>query len=271
MANLGPPFHPIAGLPNFRDLGGHPLPIKSRPGHTIRSGLIFRSAEPSRLTKDGVSALQDLKISHVYDLRSRTEIERYATGTREWPGAQRVFTPVFLDEDYGPEAIALRFRNYTAEGSQGFVEAYRGIWETGTNSINTILSHLAKPDPSPLLIHCTAGKDRTGVICAFILSICGVDDGTIAHEYGLTEVGLGDFREELLAAVMKSPELRADPEGARRLLGAKPENMLAALQALREQHGSVEEYVVKNCGLTEEDLEQIRKNLIVPEERRQES
>jgi hypothetical protein len=96
-----------------------------------------------------------------------------------------------------------------------------------------------------------------------------VDEGTIAHEYGLTEVGLGDFREELLAAVMKSPELRANPEGAQRLLGAKPENMLAALEALRKQHGSVEEYVVKNCGLTVEDLEQIRKNLIVPEESRQ--
>ncbi|KAH7236346.1 protein-tyrosine phosphatase-like protein [Fusarium tricinctum] len=265
MTDLGPPFLPVSGLPNFRDLGGRPHPIPSRPGYTIKSGLVFRSAEPSRLTEDGVSALQDLKISHVYDLRSRTEIERYATGTREWPGAQRVFTPVFLDKDYGPEAIALRFQNYTAEGSQGFVKAYQDIWETGTGSINTILSHLAKPDPSPLLIHCTAGKDRTGVICAFILSICGVDDQTIAREYSLTEVGLGDFGEELLAAVMKSPELEANPEGARRLLGAKPENMLAALKALREQHDSVEKYVVKSCGLSEDDLEQIRKNLIVPD------
>ncbi|KAF4953369.1 hypothetical protein FSARC_12420 [Fusarium sarcochroum] len=264
MADLGPPFHPISGLANFRDLGGRPLPISSRPDHTIKSGIVFRSAEPSRLTKEGESALQNLKISHVYDLRSRTEIERYASGIREWPGAERVFTPVFLDEDYGPEAIALRFQNYTAEGSEGFVEAYRGIWETGTNSINTILSHLAKPDPTPLLIHCTAGKDRTGVICAFILSICGVDDQTIAREYSLTEVGLGDFREELLAAVMKSPELKENPEGAKRMLGAKPENMLAALEVLRQQHGSVEEYVVKSCGLSQDDLEQIRKNLIVP-------
>ncbi|KAF5657535.1 tyrosin-phosphatase [Fusarium heterosporum] len=265
MADLGPPFIAVSGLANFRDLGGQPHRIPSRPGYTIKSGLIFRSAEPSRLTEQGISTLQDLKISHVYDLRSRTEIERYATGIREWPGAERVFTPIFLDKDYGPEAIALRFQNYTAEGSQGFVEAYRGIWETGTNSINTILSHLAKPEPSPLLIHCTAGKDRTGVICAFILSICGVDDQTIAREYGLTEVGLGDFREELLAAVMKSPELKANPEGARRLLGAKPENMLAALKTLREQHGSVEQYVVESCGLSQNDLEQIRKNLVVPD------
>ncbi|CEI61204.1 unnamed protein product [Fusarium venenatum] len=264
MADLGLPFHSISGLPNFRDLAGRPLPIKSRPDHTIKSGLVFRSAEPSRLTEDGIAALQNLNISHVYDLRSRTEIERYATGTREWPGAKRVFVPVFLDEDYGPEAIAVRFKNYTAEGSEGFVEAYRGIWETGTKPIRTIISHLARPDPSPLLIHCTAGKDRTGVICAFILSICGVDDQTIAREYALTEVGLGDFGDELLKAVMKIPELQENPEGAKRMLGAKPGNMLAALRTLRKQHGSVEQYLVKYCGLSEDDLEQVRKNLIVP-------
>ncbi|KAL4721860.1 hypothetical protein ACLX1H_011051 [Fusarium chlamydosporum] len=225
MSDLGLPFHPVPGLPNFRDLAGRPLPIHSRPGYTIKPGLVFRSAEPSRVTEDGISALQDLKISHVYDLRSRNEIERYATGTREWPGAERVFVPVFLDEDYSPEAIAVRFRNYTAEGSEGFVEAYRGIWETGTKPINTIFSHLARPDPSPLLIHCTAGKDRTGVICAFILSICGVDNQTIAREYALTEVGLGNFRDELLKSVMKIPELQDNPEGAKRMLGAKPENI----------------------------------------------
>ncbi|KAF4444506.1 hypothetical protein FALBO_17225, partial [Fusarium albosuccineum] len=245
-------------------LGGHPIPISSRPGHTIKPGLVFRSAEPSRLTADGETALQDLKISHVYDLRSRIELERFNSAAREWPGAERVFVPVFLDEDYGPAAIALRHQNYTAEGTEGFVEVYRSIWETGTKPINIILSHLAKPDPTPLLIHCTAGKDRTGVICAFILSICGVDDQTIAHEYSLTEAGLGDFKDELMASLMKNPELQGDLEGARRMLGAQPENMLAALKEFRQQYGSVEKYAVEKCGLSQDDLEQIRKNLIVP-------
>lgn len=264
MSDLGPPFHHIPGLPNFRDLGGHPIPIASRPGCTIRPGVVFRSADPAGVTDEGVSTLQDLKISHVYDLRSRPEIERYSSAIREWPGAERVFVPVFMDQDYSPEAIALRYQNYTAEGHEGFTEAYRSIWESGIGPINTILSHLAKPDPSPLLVHCTAGKDRTGVVCAFILSICGVDDETIAREYSLTEAGLGDFREQLLNAVLKSPELQGNPEGAKRMLGAKTENMLGALKAMREQHGSVEQYVVEKCGLSQEEVEQIRKNLVVP-------
>ncbi|KAM5347156.1 hypothetical protein ACJ41O_010161 [Fusarium nematophilum] len=264
MPDLGPPFHSIPGLPNFRDLGGLPVPIASRPSHTIKPGVVFRSAEPSRVTPSGIAALQDLKISHVYDLRSQVEIKRYASAIREWPGAERVFVPVFLDDDYSPEAIAVRFQHYSAEGTAGFVEAYKSIWETGTGPITTILSHLAAPKPSPLLVHCTAGKDRTGVICAIILSICGVDDKTIAQEYSLTEVGLGEFREELLAAVMKSPQLHENPEGAKRMLGAKPENMLAALEALRQQHGSVEQYVVDKCGISPDGVEQIRKNLIVP-------
>jgi hypothetical protein len=81
-------------------------------------------------------------------------------------------------------------------------------------------------------------------------------------------VGLGDFGDELLKAVMKIPELQENPEGAKRMLGAKPENMLAALRKLREQHSSVEQYLVNYCGLSEDDLEQVRKNLIVPHSNR---
>ncbi|KAF4965703.1 hypothetical protein FZEAL_10736 [Fusarium zealandicum] len=254
MSNLGPPFIPVPGIPNFRDLGGH----------TIKPGLVFRSGDPSRLTPAGISALQDLRISHVYDLRSQAELQRYSSGVREWPGARRVYAPVFLDRDYSPEAIALRFQHYSGEAPGGFVEAYRSIWESGTGPVGTILSHLASPDPSPILVHCTAGKDRTGVVCAIILSICGVDDAAIAREYSLTEVGLGAFKDELIAAVMKSSDLDIDRQGAERMLGAKPESMLAALKELRNQYGSVEQYVVEKCGLSSHDVEQIRKNLILP-------
>lgn len=83
-----------------------------------------------------------------------------------------------------------------------------------------ILSHLATPDPSPLLIHCTAGKDRTGVICAIILSICGVDDETIAQEYSLTEAGLAGIREEIIANLMKNQALKGNTEGAKRMMSA---------------------------------------------------
>lgn len=126
-----PPFIDIPGLPNLRDAGGYPVvPAASGPTTTtttttarmVRRGVLFRSSEPSQLTDAEAARLTgDLGIRTVYDLRSQTEIDRdTAAGkrrVREWPGAERVFSPVFLHEDYSPGAIALRFSSF-AMGSE---------------------------------------------------------------------------------------------------------------------------------------------------------
>lgn len=116
-----PPFIAIEGLPNFRDIGGYP--IASAPGKTVRRGIVFRSSEPSKVTDQGVAKLQELKITDVYDLRSRQEMEKEAREgqgrqAKEWEGAKRIFAPVFVDGDYSPEALALRFKNYADDSSE---------------------------------------------------------------------------------------------------------------------------------------------------------
>ncbi|KAF7558514.1 hypothetical protein G7046_g5628 [Stylonectria norvegica] len=158
--------------------------------------------------------------------------------------------------------MAVRFQNYSSTGTEGFVEAYRTILEAGPKPFATILSHLASPDASPVLIHCTAGKDRTGVIIAIVLSLCGVDDQTIAQEYSLTEVGLADMKKLIIDNLSQNPALKGKPEAVERMLGARPENMLAALQMLRQNYGSAEEYVVKQCGISPHGVAQIRRNLV---------
>lgn len=115
---LPAPFHYIQGLPNFRDLGGVAWPIAG--ARMVRGGVVYRSSEPSRVTDAGVARLQALGIRKVYDLRSQRELERDAAAghdrrVREWPGAERIFAPVFLDADYSPEAVAVRFRQYADE------------------------------------------------------------------------------------------------------------------------------------------------------------
>lgn len=129
-----PPFVDVPGLPNFRDCGGYPVTNTNtsgekgdgRPHKIIRRGVLFRSSEPSLLTDDGIAILRDtLRITHVFDLRSLPEIERDAKldgrQPREWDGAQRVFAPVFLDEDYSPEAVARRYAHFSnAEGEVSF-------------------------------------------------------------------------------------------------------------------------------------------------------
>jgi hypothetical protein len=123
-----PPFVDVPGLPNFRDCGGYPVTTSSgdsgnngdsKPQKMIRRGILFRSSEPSLLTDDGIAILRHtLRISHVFDLRSLPEIERDAKldgrQPREWHGSQRVFAPVFLDEDYSPEAVARRYAHFSS-------------------------------------------------------------------------------------------------------------------------------------------------------------
>lgn len=116
-----PPFIDVPGLRNFRDAGGYPVVTgpttsSSSPAKPkmVRRGVLFRASEPSRVTDAGVRVLaEDLRIATVYDLRSRVEMDLYAP--REWPGAERVFCPVFADEDYAPEAVARRFSNFARD------------------------------------------------------------------------------------------------------------------------------------------------------------
>jgi protein tyrosine/serine phosphatase len=106
--------------------------------------------------------------------------------------------------------------------SQGFTRAYITILHHAPPSYRTILLHLANDPSKPLIIHCTAGKDRTGLICALILSLCGVDDETVAQEYALTDLGLSaKWKESVLEHLMANPEVKCDKEGAWNMIGSK--------------------------------------------------
>ncbi|OTA58634.1 tyrosine phosphatase [Hypoxylon sp. EC38] len=276
-----PPFHPIPGLPNFRDIGGYPVSGSPQDGASathkiVRRGLIYRSSEPSKVTEDGILKLKGLGIEKVFDLRSAVEIEAgqrdgFGWKVKEIDGARREFVPVFLDQDYSPEALALRYKNYSSESAEGFIAAYHDILEAAASPTNsyrpfkTILEHLASSSPSPpapCLIHCTAGKDRTGVICGLILSLCGVDDEIVAHEYSLTDLGLKERHEELITHLMSNPSLR-DPAAAKRMISSQKQAMLGTLATIREKYGSVEKCVVDLGLLSPEGIKQLRNNLIV--------
>ena len=124
---LPSPFITAPGLANLRDLGGHPIAAQPEGGHTaVKRGILFRSAELSKVGEEGVAALRELNITHVFDLRSTKEFSHDKDGesfhghTDRMPAgweAERVFVPVFLDQDYSPAAMAERFNAYS-DGSE---------------------------------------------------------------------------------------------------------------------------------------------------------
>jgi protein tyrosine/serine phosphatase len=113
-------------------------------------------------------------------------------------------------------------------------------------------------------MHCTAGKDRTGVLAALMLLLVGVDEETIVSEYSLTEVGLASWKAHLIAYISKETDnndLDEDQKGSLNMLGAKKESMRESLKMLKREYGTAEDYMKKVCGFTEDDLTRIRKNL----------
>ena len=102
------------------------------------------------------------------------------------------------------------------------MQAYLDILNNAPPSYRKILLHLANEPSKPLIVHCTAGKDRTGVICALVLSLCGVDDEVVAHEYSLTEVGLTtEWKAAVIEHLMDNPVLQGNMAGALNMISAR--------------------------------------------------
>ena len=143
-----------------------------------------------------------------------------------------------------------------------------------------MLLHVAamSPDsPTACYIHCTTGNNRSGVFVGIILSLLGVKPEVIAEEYRLSDIGLRPVREGVVDRLMKSPVFARSGGGGReraeRMVGARPESMLAMLEMVNREWGGAEMYVKTMCGLTDEEISQVRKvmvrlKVVAPERRK---
>jgi hypothetical protein len=186
----------LVGAFNFRDLGGYP----TRSGRVVRWGRLFRSDTLHELTASDVEVLRSLGLATIVDLRTSRELDR--TGRGPMASEPVAYRHLSLIRDGEGEAMATpalpgeelssRYLSYLDQGRQALVEA---------------LSLVADPAHLPLVFHCAAGKDRTGVLAALVLDILGVEHGVIVADYVVTAE-----RMELILA-----RYRADPELASRM------------------------------------------------------
>ncbi|KZT35550.1 hypothetical protein SISSUDRAFT_160575 [Sistotremastrum suecicum HHB10207 ss-3] len=253
---LPPPFVVVDGVSNIRDLGGYPLPH----GNVSKKHVAFRSAEVSSITEKGKEQLRRLGVSVVYDLRSDLELAKFNAPLPDIPGVEVTRVPVFKSEDYSPDSLAKRYALYASGKIESFMQLYTQILDNAGPAYSTILRRIRDKPNEAVLFHCTAGKDRTGVLAAIILSLAGASDQDIATDYELTQIGRAAVREQIMARIANEPAVMNNREGALNMLSSKYEVMIALLKLLKETRGGAEGYC-RSIGLTDEDIQIIRTNM----------
>ncbi len=241
--------HSIAleGVSNLRDLGGWP----TRDGGTVRRGQVFRSAALHGLTEKDISALRSLGVHHIVDFRGDGERERWPT---------KLSDGVSIHELTIQPTIGASLRDLvqdpksTAEDVVRVMRAAYGSYvKDWAHRYRTMFDLLLHEEPAPLLFHCTAGKDRTGVAAMLLLSALGVEEEVIHHDYLATN-RLWRRDAEVSAGL---PPVVADT-----LLSVQPAFLEAAYEAIHQGWGSIDTYLHQQLGLDDARMAVLRARLV---------
>ncbi|KAJ7647914.1 protein-tyrosine phosphatase-like protein [Roridomyces roridus] len=260
---LPPPFVSIEGLINTRSVGG----LRTTSSNSIKPIVLFRAADPARITPKGKDQLLALGVHRVFDFRADDEIKSYKSAAPDVPGVEFVRAPVSENRAFDPVSLAARMKEFAGNEEETFVKLYHEILESAGPAFEKVFRHMLDKPDQPCLIHCTAGKDRTGLFTAILLMLLGVGDDAIAQEYGLTTEGLKPFLPMLIERFKQqltgADFTNSDWDGAMKMANSKPETMLATLKMIRETYGSAEGWLTSHTSLTEQDVLVLRQNYVV--------
>ncbi|MEV0722747.1 tyrosine-protein phosphatase [Micromonospora purpureochromogenes] len=235
---------PFSAMFNFRDVGGY----SGHDGRTVRWGRLYRSDSPHRLDGADRDAFVALGIRTVIDLRRPSEVERDGRVPELDGLTYRHIHPEHTDwaqRRYEPGSNLARY----------LADRYADLAQTGTAGLAEAVGLIADSATAPVVVHCVAGKDRTGIVCALTLSVLGVSDADIAEDYALSSEASARFSAWLAAT---APQTEEPPPP---FLASPAEAMALFLTELRQGHGSVEGYL-RHAGVTDDQLTALRDHLL---------
>lgn len=235
---------------NFRDLGGYP----AGEGRAVGWRRLFRADGLHRLRAEEGEQFRELGISTVIDLRTDREVEVRGRFPTEVAHVAYHHLPMF---DVEPDWHAYD----DLESADYLANRYEEMLHTGREAVRETLQILSRPEAYPVVFHCAAGKDRTGITAAVVLGLLGVPDEVIADDYALSHEAMARMNAW---AEVHTPEvmerIAAYPPAVG---GAVPETMTRFLGRIRERHGTVEG-LVGDLGVGDGVIAAIRDNLLTP-------
>nr|WP_321440665.1 tyrosine-protein phosphatase [uncultured Hyphomonas sp.] len=256
---------PLEGGRNFRDLGGY----ETTNGQHVKWGRVFRSGTMTRLTDKDYKYLSSLGIATIVDFRTSEERASEPTNWRAGDISYETF-PDPAEDDANPLAAVFASPDVKPEDVRAMMaQLYSGILEQQTPAYRVLFRDLAD-DNAPLAFNCSAGKDRTGVGAALILSVLGVPRETVVADYALSEKLVDYSAEFQLGADDEASQdngpyaylRRLPPELVAPLMRSDPAYIEAVLDRIDQDYGSVEAFVREELDVSDADLARIRRKLL---------
>jgi protein-tyrosine phosphatase len=264
----------IEGVINFRDLGGY----QTNDGFTVSWGKIYRSAQLDRMTDQGAKDMASLGIKTVIDLRFSDETKRYPTMRHAVPDAEILsWHEEFQDNgaDKGDAIKRLWQQSLESNDPAQVREAMRLNYPKKLYSHQAIYKKMLMrlvEQQTPLVFHCAAGKDRTGVAAALILSLLGVSDELIIEDYLLTQAETENLLSSFHAGGASGPQANSDfqqklasyPRAlVQPVFDADLSYITTLMDYVSEQYGSFNQYASRVLGFDADDVARLRQRLLV--------
>ncbi|KRC50693.1 hypothetical protein ASE16_06735 [Leifsonia sp. Root227] len=235
---------PVNGTYNFRDVGGY-----RADGGTIRSGKLFRSDGLHSLGEPGKNELRELGVRIIIDLRDDFE-KRALPDDLDGLDVEVLALPVFEGSGASQSTIGATLADLYAK----IVLQHRDV-------VITALREIADTGDEGVVVHCTAGKDRTGIVIALALLAVGVDRQTVVDDYARTQANLAGPWLEGMLKLVQSHGVEVTPDLRVIMGGSPPEALESALDLIDRERGGVHAYL-RDGGFDDLELAKLRSVLV---------
>jgi len=232
---------------NFRDIGG----LRTKEGKTVKWGMIYRSDNLSKLKTGEFNTFRDLHIKTVFDLRTAKEIK----GKEDHLPENTIYIHSPTVEDNADMLSQMRAKvirgEITEEQSiQLMLELYQGTVSDNITPLKKLINQILDSD-EPVLYHCSAGKDRTGIVTAVVLSILNVDRETIMNEYLLSNYYRREKIEKLLGLAKTAKVIRPHIgiKVIQNFMSVDERYLDAAFEEIDKQYGGIDQFIKQVLGI----------------------